>query len=69
MQNTDDKPISKSTIIARLIYKAIVRYVKAKRSPITIKNPKFSLDFNRVWRGNIQESIDGLEKINESSRR
>ncbi len=69
MQNTDDKMISKTTILARLIYKAIVRYVKAKKSPITIKNPKFGLDFNRVWRGNIRESIDLLEKTNESSRR
>ncbi len=69
MQNTDDKPIFKSTILARLIYKAIVRYVKAKKSPITIKNPKFRIDFNRVWRGNIQESIDALKKINKSGRR
>ena len=69
MHNTDDKNISKSTILARLIYKAIVRYVKAKKSPITMKNSKFSLDFNRICRGNIQESIDVLEKINESSRR
>ena len=69
MHNTDDKIISKSTILARLIYKAIVRYVKAKKSPNAAKNLKFGLDFNRVWRGNVQESIDGLEKTNESSRR
>ena len=62
MHNTDNKMISKSAILARLIYKAIVRYVKAKKSPMTAKNPKFSLDFNRVWRGNIQASIDPLEK-------
>ena len=69
MHNTDDKIISKSTILARLIYKAIVRYVKAKKSPNTARNLKFSLDFNRVWRGNIQELVDPLEKTNESSRR
>ena len=69
MQNTDDKAISKSTILARLIYKAIVRYTKAKKSPTTTKNPKFSLDFNCVWRGNIQELVDPLEKANESGRR
>jgi hypothetical protein len=62
MHNTDDKNISKSTILARLIYKAIVRYVKAKKSLMITKNPKFSLDINRIWRGNIQGSIDELEK-------
>ncbi len=45
-----------------MLYKAIVRYAKAKRSPITANNSRFSLDFDRVWRGNIQELIDGLEK-------
>ena len=62
MHNTDNKMISKSAILARLIYKAIVRYVKAKKSTNTARNLKFDLDFNRVWRGNIQESIDELEK-------
>ena len=69
MHNTDDKIISKPTILARLIYKAVVRYVKAKKSPNTARNLKFGLDFNSVWRGNIHESIDLLEKTNESSRR
>ena len=62
MQNSENKDVSKSEMLARLIYKAIVRYIEAKKSPITEKNPKFELDFNRVWRGNIQELFDGLEK-------
>ena len=65
MQKTDNELISKSAILAQLIYKAIVRYAKAKRSPITANNSRFRLDFNRVWRGNIQELIDGLEKKHE----
>ena len=65
MQKTDNELVSKSAILAQLIYKAIVRYTKAKRSPITTNNSRFSLDFNRVWRGNIQELIDGLEKKHE----
>ncbi len=65
MQKTGNELISKSAILAQLIYKAIVRYAKAKMSPITANNSRFSLDFNRVWRGNIQELIDSLEKKHE----
>ena len=53
---------TKPEILSKIIYKAIVRYVKAKKSLMITKNPKFSLDINRIWRGNIQGSIDELEK-------
>ena len=62
MQNADDKNISKPAMLAQLIYKAIVRYIKANKSPISMKNTKLSLDYNRVWRGNVQELVDDLEK-------
>lgn len=53
---------TKPEILSKIIYKAIVRYVKAKKSPNTARNLKFDLDFNRVWRGNIQALVDPLEK-------
>jgi len=57
-----NKKFSKATILAELIYKAIIRYTKAKKSLISNKKDKFALDSERVWRGNIEEKIDYLEK-------
>lgn len=62
MQSTDNKLISKPAILAQLIYKAIVRYVKAKKSPEITRKSNFRLDSRRIWRGNTKEIIDRLEK-------
>ena len=62
MQNTDNDIISKPAILARLIYKAIVRYIKAKKSLVAERKVNFKLDSERIWRGNTKEIIDKLEK-------
>lgn len=65
MQDTNNGIISKPAILVRLIYKAIARYVKAKNSLETGRKSNFRLDSGRVWRGNIQELVDRLEKKHE----
>ncbi len=62
MQNTDnDKKFSKPTILAQLIYKAIVRYSIAKKGAKTNKKANLRLDCERVWSANKASTIDSLE--------
>lgn len=52
---------TKAEKIARILYGAIVRYVKAKKSPASMGKVLFRLDFDRVRRGNVERKIDALE--------
>lgn len=58
----DVTTMSKAEKIARILYGAIVRYVKAKKSPASMGKSHFRLDSCRVWRGNVERKIDTLEK-------
>lgn len=53
---------TKPEMLARLIYKAIVRYVRTKKALETGRKSNFRLDSKRVWRGNTKEIVDELEK-------
>ena len=57
MQN-NERILTKPEKLAKIIYRAIVRYTQAKKSAISGVKPNFRLDFNRVWRGNVKEIID-----------
>ena len=61
--------MTKAEKIARILYGAIVRYVKAKKSPASMGKVHFRLDFDRVRRGNVERKIDALEKNDENIRR
>lgn len=61
MKNTVRLP-TKPEILAKTIYKAIVRYVKAKKTMESGRKSNFRLDSGRIWRGNTKEIIDELEK-------
>ena len=60
--DTTNASMIKAEKIARILYGAIVRYVKAKKSPASMRKAHFRLDFRRVWRGNVERKIDTLEK-------
>ena len=53
---------TKSEFLAKIIYKAIVRYVKAKKVVESGRKPNFRLDSERIWRSNTEEIIVELEK-------
>lgn len=69
MYKFDGGKFSKATILAEIIYRAIVRYTKAKKSLIGDKKSHFRLDLSRIWRGNRGDKIDRLEKQYEINRR
>lgn len=46
----DNENACKARILAQLLYRAIVRYVKAKKAQITERKSNFSLDSSRVQR-------------------
>ena len=52
MKDTNSNTHTKAHSLANIIYKAIVRYIKSKKSLVSARNAKFNLDFNRVWRVN-----------------
>ncbi len=56
-----EKILTKPEKIARIIYVASVRYIKAKKSPITKKTSNFGLDFSGLRSGNENNKIDSLE--------
>ena len=60
MKNSVKLP-TKPEILARLIYKAIVRYVRTKKALETGRKSNFRLDSKRIWRGNTKETIAELE--------
>ena len=60
--DTTDVSMTKAEKIARILYGAIVRYVKAKKSLASMGKAHFRLDSRRVWRGNVERKIDTLEK-------
>ena len=60
--NQTTTTMTKAEKIARILYGAIVRYVKAKQSLASMGKAHFRLDSRRVWRGNIERKIDTLEK-------
>ena len=60
--DTTNASMTKAEKIARILYGAIVRYVKAKKSPASMGKAHFRLDSRRVWRGNVERKIDTLEK-------
>lgn len=63
MQNTDDNQnFSKSEILAKIIYKAIVRYSIAKKDAKTNKKVNLKLDCERVWSANKGDAIDNIER-------
>ena len=55
MKDTNSNIHAKAHSLANIIYKAIVRYIKSKKSPDSVRNAKFNLDFNRVWRVNTRD--------------
>ena len=56
----DVTSMSKAEKIARILYKAIVRYINSEKS--REEKSHFRLDSCRVWRGNVERKIDTLEK-------
>ena len=64
MQN-NEKPLTKPEKLAKIIYRAIVRYTQAKKPAISDVKPNFRLDFNRIWRGNVKEIIDDWRNNHE----
>lgn len=58
----DNENACKARILAQLLYRAIVRYVKAKKTQITERKANFSLDSSRIKRGNVIELVDQMEK-------
>lgn len=60
--DTTNASMIKAEKIARILYGAIVRYVKAKKSLASMGKAHFRLDSRRVWRGNVERKIDTLEK-------
>lgn len=56
---------SKATILAKIIYEAIIRYTKAKKSLVSDKKSHFRLDSKRNWREDNVEIVDLLEKKRE----
>lgn len=58
MQHTDnDKGLFKAEILAELIYKAIVRYTKARKLVKERERSNFRLDSERILRGNVTENL------------
>ena len=55
MKDTNSNIHDKTHNLANIIYKAIVRYIKSKKSPVSRRNSKFNLDFDRVWRVNTRD--------------
>ena len=46
------KIITRPEKIAQIIYEAVIRYTKAKKSPIARKKTDLGLDISCIWRGN-----------------
>ena len=65
LMDNEKQSDSKATILAKIMYEAIVRYTKAKMSLISDKKPHFRLDSKRNWREDKAEIVDLLEKRNE----
>lgn len=62
MQNTDDnQELSKAKILAKIIYKAIVRYSITKKGTKTNKKANLRLDCEHVWSANKDDIIDNME--------
>lgn len=62
MQNIDDNQVlSKGEILAKIIYKAIVRYSIAKKDVKTNKKANLKLDCEHVWSANKGGIIDNIE--------
>ena len=61
MQKTNDQNISKAEILAKIIYKAIVRYSLAQKEAKADKKTNLRLDCERIWSGNSDNDIDYLE--------
>ena len=57
-----EKLLTKPEKIARIIYKAIIRYIQAEKSPISEKKISFDVDNSRHWRGNTNTVVDIMEK-------
>ncbi len=51
-----EKLLTKPEKIARIIYKAIVRYIQAEKSPVSERNVSFRLDNSQHWRGNSNDN-------------
>ena len=61
MQKTNDQNVSKAELLARIIYKAIVRYSLAQKDAKANKKTNLRLDCERIWSGNSDNDIDYLE--------
>ena len=48
----EGKIITKPEKIAQIVYEAIVRYMRAKKSPIARKKADLYLDISQQWRVN-----------------
>ena len=46
------KIITRPEKIAQIVYEAVIRYIKAKKSPVSTKKKNLGLDISCVWRGN-----------------
>ena len=66
MKDTNSNIHGKAYSLANIIYKAIVRYIKSKKSPVSGRNSKFNLDFDRVWRVNTRDKNCQSGESNES---
>ena len=66
MKDTNSNIHDKAHNLASIIYKAIERYIKSKKSPVSRQNVKFNLDFDRVWRVNTRDKNCQTRENNES---
>lgn len=58
----DNENACKARILAQLLYRAIVRYVKAKKAQITERKSNFSLDSSRIKRQRVVATKDSLRE-------
>lgn len=51
-----EKLLTKPEKIARIIYKAIIRYIQAEKTPMSEKKISFDVDNSRHWRANSNDN-------------
>lgn len=61
MKTTLNKTESRAMKLAKIIYEAMVRYARSKKSLAGDKNPHLRLDISRIWRGNKIDEVDLLK--------
>ena len=61
MKTKLNKTESRAMKLAKIIYEAMVRYTRSKKSLDRDNNSHLRLDNSRIWRGNKTDEVDLLE--------